>query len=160
MTHTANKCTRRQPAAQNISTVNRIAKIVLSTPGGQRRLTPPPATRIQSLRIGLCARIVHSSLRYLYPNSALFSDPPVVFPTCSPVRFLFFNIFSMMRLSMLSLSPHPSSRLSAKAGIFLSLSSFHTSISLFFRFPIFAFSIQSQPPRSPLKFFFHQTAPF
>ena len=120
----------------------------------------PPAARIQSLRIGLCARIVHSPLRYLYPNSALFPDPPVVFPTWSPVRFFFFNIFSMMRLSMLSLSPHPSSKLSAKAGVFLSLSSFHTSLSLFVSSLIFAFSIKSQPPRSPPKFFFHQTAPF
>lgn len=54
VTHTVNKCTRRQPVAQNISTVNRIAKIAMATPGGQRRLTPPD-TRIQSLRIGLCA---------------------------------------------------------------------------------------------------------
>ena len=144
------------------------AKYILCEPhcknrhGSARRAEKahPPDTRIQSLRIGLCARIVHSSLRYLYPNSALFPDPPVVFPTWSPAHFFFFNIFSMMRLSMLSLSPHPSSRLSAKAGIFLSLSSFHTSISLFFRSPILAFSITSQPPRSPPKFFFHQTAPF
>ena len=101
VTHTANKCIRRQPAAQNISTVNRIAKIAMAAPGGQRRLAPPPAIRTQSLRIGLCARIVHSSLRYLYPSSALFPDPPIVFPTWSPARFFFFNIFSMMRLSML-----------------------------------------------------------
>ena len=55
VTHTANKCIRRQPAAQNISTVNRIAKIAMAAPGGQRRLAPPPAIRTQSLRIGLCA---------------------------------------------------------------------------------------------------------
>ena len=93
MTHTANKCIRRQPAAQNISTVNRIAKIAMAAPGGQRRLTSP-ATRIQSLRIGLCARIVLSSLRYLYPNSALFPDPPL-FSLPGLPRVFSFSIFAL-----------------------------------------------------------------
>lgn len=83
VTHTANKCIRRQPVAQNISTVNRIAKIAMAAPGGKRRLTP------------LQLQGYNPSLRYLYPNSALFPDPPPLFFLPGLPRVFSFSIFSL-----------------------------------------------------------------
>lgn len=94
VTHTANKCIRRHPAAQNISTVNRIAKIVLTTPGGQRRLAPPSSYKD--------AILSHRALRGLFilPCATYiltvhcFPIPPLFFLSGLP-RVFSFPIFSL-----------------------------------------------------------------
>ena len=92
VTHTANKCTRRQPAAQNISTVNRITKIAMAAPGGQRRLPPRYKDTI----------LAHRALRGLFilPCATYirtvhcFPIPPLFFLPGLP-RVFSFSIFSL-----------------------------------------------------------------